>query len=203
MVVARTLAAQTDLVRQLQARTVKRRYIALAWGATPPHGCIDAPIGRDPRERTRMAVVAGAAGKHARTHFETVATRSGSGQPVSMVRCDLDTGRTHQIRVHLAHIGHPLLGDPLYGRARGGRHSVALPGGLARQALHAWRLGLVHPATHAPLAWRSDMPEDLAQLASALALADVLDGGAAAIDFEPRHEYDDESSLFTDEGELE
>lgn len=207
MVVARTLAAQTDLVRQLQARTVKRRYIALAWGATPRHRCIDAPIGRDPRERTRMAVVAGASGKPARTHFETVATRTWRGQPVSMIRCELDTGRTHQIRVHLAHIGHPLLGDPLYGRTCSGRQAAALPGGFARQALHAWRLGLVHPATQQPLAWCAEMPAELAQLASAVGLADVPDSDESVIEFAQRYAYDDEGEVGVltdnDEDELE
>ncbi|MCM3372988.1 pseudouridine synthase, partial [Bacillus velezensis] len=90
MVVARTLAAQTDLVRQLQARTVKRRYFALVWGTMPEAGTIDAPIGRDPRERTRMAVVTGASGKPARTHFRTVDTCLWQRQPVSAIQCDLE-----------------------------------------------------------------------------------------------------------------
>ncbi|AOJ09860.1 RluA family pseudouridine synthase [Burkholderia mayonis] len=168
MVVARTLAAQTDLIRQLQARTVKRRYFALAWGQMPAEGTIDAPIGRDPRERTRMAVVTGAAGKPARTHFRTVDTTMWERQPVSAIHCDLETGRTHQIRVHCAHVGHPLLGDPMYGRARGKRSVVPLPGGFARQALHAWRLGLVHPATGRTMQWRAPLPDDLAALVDAL-----------------------------------
>jgi 23S rRNA pseudouridine1911/1915/1917 synthase len=169
MVVARTLAAQTDLVRQLQARTVKRRYFALVWGSMPDEGTIDAPIGRDPRERTRMAVVTGASGKPARTHFRTVDTCSWQGQPVSAIQCDLETGRTHQIRVHCAHLGHPLLGDPVYGRAARGKRSVApLPGGFARQALHAWRLGLVHPVTGKPMRWRCALPDDLTALIDAL-----------------------------------
>ncbi len=147
MVVARTLEAQTDLVRQLQARTVKRRYLALVWGNMPDEGTIDAPIGRDPRERTRMAVVTSASGKPARTHFRRVDSAIWQRQPVSAIHCDLETGRTHQIRVHCAHIGHPLLGDPVYGRARGKRSVTPLPDGFARQALHAWRLGLIHPQT--------------------------------------------------------
>src|ERR1700733_10489044 len=95
MVVARTLEAQTDLVRQLQARTVKRRYLALVWGNMPDEGTIDAPIGRDPRERTRMAVVTSAAGKPARTHFRRVDTAIWQRQPVTAIHCDLETGRTH------------------------------------------------------------------------------------------------------------
>lgn len=168
MVVARTLEAQTDLVRQLQARTVKRRYVALVWGATPDEGTIDAPIGRDPRERTRMAVVAGAAGKPARTHFRRIDETLWNRQPISAVHCDLETGRTHQIRVHCAHIGHPLLGDPLYGNARGRRSTIPLPGGFARQALHAWRLGLIHPATGRAMQWRAEVPGDMAELAREL-----------------------------------
>ncbi|MDQ7977475.1 RluA family pseudouridine synthase [Paraburkholderia sp. SARCC-3016] len=168
MVVARTLAAQTDLVRQLQARTVKRRYVALVWGGMPEAGTIDAPIGRDPRERTRMAVVTGASGKPARTHFRRVATVVWERQPVTAIHCDLETGRTHQIRVHCAHTGHPLLGDPVYGRARGKRSVTPLPGGFARQALHAWRLGLVHPDTRRTMQWRADVPDDLAALCAAL-----------------------------------
>jgi 23S rRNA pseudouridine1911/1915/1917 synthase len=191
MVVARTLEAQTDLVRQLQARTVKRRYLALVWGRMPGAGTIDAPIGRDPRERTRMAVVTGAAGKPARTHFRTVDEAIWERQPVSAIHCDLETGRTHQIRVHCAHLSHPLLGDPVYGRARGKRSVAALPGGFARQALHAWRLGLLHPRTGRAMQWRAEPPEDMLALAHALGLGggqpeldddydvydDALDGG--------------------------
>ncbi|WP_025599642.1 RluA family pseudouridine synthase [Burkholderia sp. WSM2230] len=170
MVVARTLEAQTDLVRQLQARTVKRRYLALVWGSMPEEGTIDAPIGRDPRERTRMAVVTGASGKPARTHFRRVDTAIWQRQPVTAIHCDLETGRTHQIRVHCAHIGHPLLGDPVYGRVRGKRSVTPLPGEFARQALHAWRLGLIHPKTGRTMQWRADVPEDMATLSAALGL---------------------------------
>ncbi|HTH74523.1 MAG TPA: RluA family pseudouridine synthase [Trinickia sp.] len=168
MVVARTLEAQTDLVRQLQARTVKRRYVALVWGAMPDEGIIDAPIGRDPRERTRMAVVAGSTGKSARTRFRLVDQTIWQRQTVSAIHCDLETGRTHQIRVHCAHAGHPLLGDPVYGSARGRRSSVPLPGGFARQALHAWQLGLVHPSTGRSMRWRADLPADMEELVHAL-----------------------------------
>ncbi|WP_082864562.1 RluA family pseudouridine synthase [Caballeronia temeraria] len=168
MVVARTLQAQTDLVRQLQARTVKRRYVAFVWGNMPDEGTIDAPIGRDPRERTRMAVVKTASGKPARTHFRTVGRTTWHGQPVSAIHCDLETGRTHQIRVHCAHVQHPLLGDPVYGHARGKRSVRPLPNEFARQALHAWRLGLIHPATGKDVHWRADVPEDIAALAAEL-----------------------------------
>jgi 23S rRNA pseudouridine1911/1915/1917 synthase len=168
MVVARTLEAQTDLVRQMQARTVKRRYVAFVWGNMPKDGTIDAPIGRDPRERTRMAVVKTASGKPARTHFRTVDRTAWHGQPVSAIHCDLETGRTHQIRVHCAYIQHPLLGDPVYGHARGKRSVKPLPNDFSRQALHAWRLGLIHPATGKDVHWRADVPEDMALLATEL-----------------------------------
>ncbi len=168
MVIARTLQAQTDLVRQLQARTVKRRYVALVWGAMPAEGIIDAPIGRDSRERTRMAVVAGASGKSARTRFRLVDQTIWKQQPISAIHCDLETGRTHQIRVHCAYTGHPLLGDPVYGNVRGRRANGPLPGDFARQALHAWQLGLVHPSTGRPMRWRADLPADMADLVQAL-----------------------------------
>jgi 23S rRNA pseudouridine1911/1915/1917 synthase len=189
MVVARTLEAQTDIVRQLQARTVKRRYIALAWGAMPEEGLIDAPIGRDPRERTRMAVVAGAAGKNARTRFRVIDRAIWQQQSVSAIHCDLETGRTHQIRVHCAHVGHPLLGDPVYGQARGRRSSAPLPGGFARQALHAWQLGLVHPRSGRSMRWRAELPADIADLMRALGFgqdAAAFDAGDGSED-----EYED------------
>ncbi|RQR47577.1 RluA family pseudouridine synthase [Burkholderia sp. Bp9126] len=186
MVVARTLAAQTDLVRQLQARTVKRRYFALVWGTMPEDGTIDAPIGRDPRERTRMAVVTGASGKPARTHFRTVDTCVWQRQPVSAIQCDLETGRTHQIRVHCSHVGHPLLGDPVYGRARGKRSVTPLPDGFARQALHAWRLGLVHPVTGKTMQWRCPLPDDMTALVGALGF------GQDDAEFDEDGDYDDD-----------
>lgn len=167
MVVARTLVAQTDLVRQLQARTVKRHYAALVWGRPPQRTVVGAPIGRDPRERTRMAVVPGQGGKPARTRVVTVASAEWEGSPVSLVLCSLDTGRTHQIRVHLSHLGHALLGDPLYKP----RHKrPVLPGDFARQALHAWRLGLIHPEDGRLVHWQAPLPDDLRALVAALGL---------------------------------
>jgi 23S rRNA pseudouridine1911/1915/1917 synthase len=150
LVVAKTLAAQTDLVRQLQARTVKREYAALAAGDIAKGGTVDAPIGRHPTRRTTMAVVA--TGRPARTHYDVV-ERFGVA---TLLSCRLETGRTHQIRVHLASLGHPLVGDPAYGKKS--------PVPFARQALHAARLGLVHPATGASCAWESPLPPDFALL---------------------------------------
>ena len=157
LVVARTLQAQTDLVRQLQARTVRREYLALAVGDIAVGGTIDAPIGRHPARRTTMAVVA--TGKPARTHFEVVERFGGA----TLLRCRLETGRTHQIRVHLASRGHPLVGDPAYGKKG--------PVAFGRQALHAFRLGLVHPATRAGMAWEAPLPADFAALLAALQAA--------------------------------
>jgi 23S rRNA pseudouridine1911/1915/1917 synthase len=163
MVVAKTPEAQTDLVRQLQARTVRREYLAVVHGDLARATTVDAPIGRHPTQRTSMAVVA--TGKASRTHVEVV-SRFGSA---TLVRCRLETGRTHQIRVHLTAIGHPLLGDPTY---RGGRVAAAtLPPAartFARQALHALRLGLMHPMSRAVMQWEAPPPADFAGLVAAL-----------------------------------
>ena len=151
LVVARTLTAQTDLVRQLQARTVKREYAALAHGRIERGDTVEAPIGRHPRLRTRMAVVA--RGKPSITHFDVRARYA----EATLLTCRLETGRTHQIRVHLASIGHPIVGDPVYGR-RGA--TIA----FGRQALHAETLALVHPLDGRPLEWHAPIPRDMREL---------------------------------------
>lgn len=152
LVVAKTLLAQTDLVRQLQARTVKRQYQALAIGELNRNGTIDKPIGRHPVQRIKMAVVGN--GKPAVTHYRVLEAFAGC----TLVECSLETGRTHQIRVHMAAIGHPLLGDPVYARPQ-----AKLPP-FSRQALHAWRLGLVHPLSREHLHWESPLPADFSAL---------------------------------------
>ena len=154
LVVAKNEAAQTSLVRQLQARTVKRTYLALVRGKVAGPGTVDAPIGRHPTQRTRMAVVPG--GKPAVTHYR-VRRRFAHH---TLLECDLETGRTHQIRVHLASVGHPLEGDPVYA-GRGAR-------AFARQALHAWKLAFTHPATGKAAHFESPLPPDFDALLEGL-----------------------------------
>ena len=155
LVVARTLEAQTDLVRQLQARTVKRCYLALVHGHVPKDGTVEAPIGRHPTQRTKMAVVE--RGREARTHYR-VRERFVTS---TLLECRLDTGRTHQIRVHMASLGFPLVGDATYGRRKSGTPALdAFP----RQALHAWQLGLIHPGNRLPMQWQSPLPRDFEAL---------------------------------------
>jgi 23S rRNA pseudouridine1911/1915/1917 synthase len=149
MMVGKTLPAVTALVRDIASRDVRRRYLALAHG-TPAQASfsVEAPIGRDPQVRVRMAVVAG--GRHARTDLQCLATQAG----ISAFSCLLHTGRTHQIRVHMAHRGLPLVADVLYG----GKPAL----GMQRQALHATELRLAHPLTRQALGFHVPPPADLA-----------------------------------------
>jgi len=149
LVVAKTVSAQADLVKQLADRTMRRVYLAIVQGDPPASGMIDAPVGRDVRARTRMAVTH--RGKPARTAFR-VLERFGRA---ALVECKLETGRTHQIRVHFQHIRHPLVGDVVY--RRGTRHGFAFP----RQALHAAELSLRHPRDGKVMSWHSPLPRDL------------------------------------------
>ena len=152
LVVARNESAQLDLVRQLQARTVKRTYLAIVRGRIAAAGTVEAPIGRHPVQRTRMAVVAG--GKPAVTHYR-VREALAAG---TLLQCDLETGRTHQIRVHLASIGHPIVGDPTYKGPSTGSARTAV---IGRQALHAWKLAFLHPRKGALVGFESPMPDDM------------------------------------------
>ncbi len=162
LVVARSEESHRRLQRALAERRIVREYLALVHGRPPARtGTIEAPIGRDPRVRTRMAVD-GAHPREARTHFE-IERPLGA---FTLLRLRLDTGRTHQIRVHLQAIGHPVVGDPEYGRAPrkdGGGVAADVPGtlGLERQFLHAARLSFAHPFTDAPIDVRSPLPGDL------------------------------------------
>ena len=157
LVVAKTLEAQTDLVRQLQAHTVTRKYLALVWGTPIPRGRIDAAIGRHPRDRIKMAVLDSMRAKPAVTHFERLAAGKLDRHPVSLISCQLETGRTHQIRVHMQSNGHPLVGDTTYGK----QHLAAF---FHRQALHAARLGLTHPASGEYCEWNTPLPDDFTKL---------------------------------------
>ena len=156
LVVAKTVSAQANLAAQLASRTMRRVYLAVVQGDPPASGVIDAPVGRDPRARTRMAVTH--RGKPSRTTYR-VLERFGRA---ALVECRLDTGRTHQIRVHFQHIRHPLLGDTVY--RRGTRHGVSFP----RQALHAAELSLLHPGSGQPMTWRAPPPRDFMRLLESL-----------------------------------
>ena len=183
MVVAKNDRAHQSLSAQFadHGRTgeMRRGYMAFVWGAPPwARGTIDQPIDRHPYSRDKMAVRQG--GRDAITHWETVESFTGrDGKPVaSLLACQLETGRTHQIRVHLAHLGHPLLGDDVYGsgfktKARQlGPQSQAALTALGRQALHAYLLVLEHPVTGEILHWESPLPEDLVLLETALRSTD-------------------------------
>ncbi|HEX2198151.1 MAG TPA: RluA family pseudouridine synthase [Burkholderiales bacterium] len=160
LVVAKSVEAQAELARQLAERSVRRIYLALVQGDPPASGTVDAAIGRDVRSRVRMAV--SQRGKPARTAYRVV-ERFGHA---ALIECRLETGRTHQIRVHLQHIRHPLVGDTVY--RRGTRHGLSFP----RQALHAAELSLTHPRTRQVMTWRSALPRDMKRL------LDILRSGA-------------------------
>ncbi len=179
MVVAKTDAAHRDLSDQFANKTesgIERGYLALVWGApTQPKGIIDAPLDRHPHSRDKRAVREG--GREAVTHWQVLERFARpDGKPVaSLLACTLETGRTHQIRVHLAHIGHPILGDATYGTGFKTKASLlsldarAALEGLGRQALHAYLLGIKHPQTGKSLRFQSELPGDLRRLRDALA----------------------------------
>jgi len=172
MVVAKTLPAQNHLVQQLQSRSVKRIYRAIADGIVPFDGKIETQIGRDPHNRLKMAVVK-FGGKEAITHVKVLERY----QAHSYIECSLETGRTHQIRVHLREARHPLAGDPVYGNPRHpcSPEVKAEVKALARQALHAYRLSFVHPKTNETLSFEAPMPDDMYHLLSVLRLESGMD----------------------------
>jgi 23S rRNA pseudouridine1911/1915/1917 synthase len=167
LVIARSLRAHTALVEQLQARRIERDYLAVVNGVPVAGGTVEAPIGRHPVDRQRMAVTSG--GKPAITHYRVLRRFRAH----ALLRVKLETGRTHQIRVHMAHIRLPLLGDPVYGgRPRlppgASPRCIEVIQNFRRQALHAERLALIHPISGERLEWRAEIPADLAELLAAL-----------------------------------
>ena len=182
MVVAKDDVTHAHLARQFFDRTIDRRYLALVWGVPePPAGRIEGALGRDPRDRKRMSIVPPERGKHAITHYETVEELAHT----ALLRFRLETGRTHQIRVHAQHIGHPVLGDPTYGgqavrygpvtgRRRAFFHNLfaAMP----RQALHAHTLGFEHPRTQEVLHFTAELPEEMHYVLEQLRRVEVENG---------------------------
>ena len=204
LVVAKTLEAQTSLVRQLQARTVKREYRTIVWGQIWRNGKIDQPIGRHPHSRKKMAI--NRMGKPAVTHYE-VLERFGVH---TYLRCNLETGRTHQIRVHMQFLKAPIVGDPVYGyrgivplRLMTETLQEAVLN-FKRQALHAIKLGLIHPATHQPMEWQIELADDMKGLLEAMRHDDPSEASDEVFEFSEGPYYaDDEDFDDDDDWDLE
>lgn len=161
IVAAKHDRAHEGLAKQFAAHSIDRRYLAIATGRPmPANGTIDAALGRSNTNRKKMAVVATSRGKRAVTHYRTIEPL----QHASLIECRLETGRTHQVRVHMAHIGHPLVGDPVYGRVRKPLSEVLKARNFARQALHAAHLGFIHPVTGNNIVLDSELPSDMREL---------------------------------------
>ena len=159
MVAAKTDRAHEGLARQFHDHSIDRRYRAIVGGIPrPAEGKVDAPLARSATNRKKIAIVQG--GKRAVTHFQTMEKL----RDAALVECRLETGRTHQVRVHMASIGHALLGDPVYGRTKGAQKALLETLGFRRQALHAAHLGFIHPVKSTALAFESDMPADMQEL---------------------------------------
>lgn len=177
LVAAKNDRAMHSLARQFEHHTIERAYHAVVWGAPRvSEGTVEGEIGRNPFDRKRMAVLRGG-GKRARTHYKVVKRFGDPERPfASLLECRLETGRTHQIRVHLSHLGHPLIGDRTYGRARhvprakspAQESAFTAVREFPRQALHAWLLGFKHPTTQKNLRFESPRPADLAELVASL-----------------------------------
>ncbi len=194
LVVAKTLEAQTSLVRQLQARTVKREYRAIVWGIIWRNGTVNQPIGRHSHARTKMAI--SRTGKPAVTHYE-VLERFGTN---TYVRCNLETGRTHQIRVHMQFLKSPMLGDPVYGIGNIIPHKMMTQtlrdavSNFRRQALHAVKLGLIHPKTNEFMEWQIELADDMKVLIEAMRHEDTPIDEGQMLDFDV-----DENGLYVGE----
>jgi 23S rRNA pseudouridine1911/1915/1917 synthase len=166
LVVAKTDRAHEGLAGQFAKHSIDRRYLAIVAGVpVPARGKVDAPLARSSANRQKMAIVEGR-GKRAVTHYAVVRPLRDS----ALVECRLETGRTHQVRVHMTALGHPLLGDPVYGRSRPAHRELLKKLGFTRQALHAAELGFVHPVTGETLSFKSAVPSDMQELLSALVL---------------------------------
>ena len=165
LVVAKTDVAHEGLARQFAAHSIDRRYLAVVSGVPRvSSGIVDAPLARSAANRKKIAIVEGGRGKRAVTHWKRLEVL----RDAALVECRLETGRTHQVRVHMASLGHPLLGDPVYGRS-GTKHGKMLRElGFHRQALHATELGFTHPVTNDRLSFSSPMPADMQELFNAL-----------------------------------
>ncbi len=165
LVVAKTDVAHEGLAAQFAKHSIDRRYLAIASGIpVPAAGKVDAPLARSAANRKKIAVVAAGRGKRAVTHYWVVRALDHA----ALIECRLETGRTHQVRVHMASIGHPLLGDPVYGRDRPAHRELLKSLGFRRQALHAARLGFVHPVSKENLSFESALPSDIQELFGAL-----------------------------------
>lgn len=199
MVVAKSLPAQNHLVQQLQARTVKRIYRAVCNGVVPFDGKIDTLIGRDPHNRLKMAVVK-FGGKQAITHIKVLERYLNH----SYIECALETGRTHQIRVHMREAGHPLVADPVYGNVRHACSDTVkeVVKGLQRQALHAYRLSFIHPKTGELVSFEAPMPNDMYHLLSVLRLEAGLDSSLQHEAGYADEHWDDEEDWDDDDVEV-
>jgi 23S rRNA pseudouridine1911/1915/1917 synthase len=167
LVVAKTDRAHEGLAAQFAKHSIDRRYRAVTSGIPiPVAGTVDAPLARSSANRQKMAIVAEGRGKRAVTRYRVIEPLN----EAALVECRLETGRTHQVRVHMASIGHPLVGDPTYGGTRKAHRELLKSLNFSRQALHAAELGFTHPVTGEPLSFKSDIPSDMQELLSALAL---------------------------------
>jgi 23S rRNA pseudouridine1911/1915/1917 synthase len=164
LVAAKTDRAHEGLARQFAAHTIDRRYMAIVAGRPKTDGKVEANLARSDVNRKKVAIVPADRGKRAVTYWQLCQLLQGS----ALVECRLETGRTHQVRVHMASIGHPLLGDPVYGRTRPEHREILKRLGFERQALHAARLGFTHPIDGRTLSFDSRMPSDMQELLSAL-----------------------------------